>query len=303
VCCLKKTRHCTLNESMKELIINADDFGLSTGANRAIIKGWQKGALTSASLMVGGSAFEEAVSLARENPALQVGLHLTLVQGRAVHQQDGFPSLVDKQGNFANDPVYAGMRYFFVKSLRKDLHREIEAQIGKFKETGLSLSHIDGHLNIHMHPTVFDILLELMPRYGINSFRLSHERLGVDLALAPRRRLGKMVDAFIFSRLVARCRPQLDRRGIDYTIEVKGLLNSGQMTEEYLLKALEILQEGLTEIYLHPGYPDDELSRWMPDYHHGEELEALTSPRVQQKIAQLGIKLRNYRGEEKRMPC
>jgi hopanoid biosynthesis associated protein HpnK len=289
---------------MKELIINADDFGLSNGANRAIIKCWQEGVLTSASLMVGGSAFAEAVTLAKDNPALQVGLHLTLVQGRAVHKQGNFPSLADKQGNFANDPVYAGMRYFFVKSLRKELHKEIEAQLCKFMETGLPLSHVDGHLNIHMHPTVFDILLELMPRYGINSFRLSRERLGVDLAIAPRRRFGKLIESFIFSSLAARCIPQLDRRGIGYTIEVKGLLNSGRMTEEYLLRALEILHEGVTEIYFHPGYcPDSELSRWMPDYCHGEELAALTSPRVQQKIAQLEIKLRNYRGEEKGMPC
>jgi hopanoid biosynthesis associated protein HpnK len=229
-----------------------------------------------------------------------VGLHLTLVQGRAALRHDGFPSIVDQQGNFTNDPVFAGMRYFFIKSLKKGLEREIEAQIEKFRETGLSLSHIDGHLNIHMHPTVFDILLDLMPRYGIKSFRLSCERLGVDLALAPRRRLGTMVDAFIFSRLAARCRPRLDRLGIGYTIEVKGLLNSGQMTEEYLFNTLDILQEGLTEIYFHPGLtPDDELRRWMPDYRHEEELEALTSSRVKEKIKGLGIRLLNYRGDIK----
>jgi len=285
---------------MKELIINADDFGLSNGANRAIIKAWQEGILTSASLMAGGSAFAEAVSMAGENPALQVGLHLTLVQGRAAFRHDGFPSLADPQGNFTNRPVYAGMRYFFVKPLRKKLHLEIETQITKFLETGLPLTHIDGHLNIHMHPTVFDILLDLMPRYGIKSFRLSQERLGPDLALAPRRRVGKMVDAFIFSRLADRCRPQLDRLGIGYTVEVKGLLNSGRMTEDYLFNALDILQEGVTEIYFHPGcHPDDELRRWMPDYRHEEELGALTSSRVKGKIARLGIKLRNYRGETK----
>jgi predicted glycoside hydrolase/deacetylase ChbG (UPF0249 family) len=83
---------------MKELIVNADDFGLSSGANRAIIRAWQEGVLTSASLMVGGSGFEEAVALARENPALQVGLHLTLVQGRAVGARAGFPPLVDSEG-------------------------------------------------------------------------------------------------------------------------------------------------------------------------------------------------------------
>ena len=285
---------------MKELIINADDFGLSSGANRAIIKAWREGVLTSASLMVGGSAFAEAVSLAGENPALQVGLHLTLVQGRAVLCHDGMPSITDPQGNFTNDPVLAGMRYFFLKSLRGQLYREIEGQIVKFMDSGLPLSHIDGHLNIHMHPVVFDILLDLMPRYGIKSFRLSCERLGVDLAIAPRRRLGKMVDAFIFSRLAARCRPRLDRLGIGYAMEVKGLLNSGRMTEEYLVNALDILQEGLTEIYFHPGLtPDDELRRWMPDYCHEEELAALTSSPVKEKVKGLDIRLMNYRGDKK----
>ena len=293
---VRGTRHGT----MRELIVNADDFGLSMGANRAIMRAWQEGVLTSASLMVGAGAFAEAVALARENPALQVGLHLTLVQGRATLLHDALPSITDKQGNFGNDPVHAGMRYFFLRPLRKQLQSEIEAQILKFRETGLPLSHIDGHLNIHMHPVIFDILLELMPVHGITSFRLSQERLGVDLSLAPRRRLGKCVDAFIFSRLAARCRPELDRLGIGYSVEVKGLLNSGRMTEEYLLRVLHILQEGVTEIYFHPGcHPDDELRRWMPDYLHEEELAALTSPSVKGKVAQLGIDLRNYRGERK----
>ncbi|MBT0654275.1 hopanoid biosynthesis-associated protein HpnK [Geomobilimonas luticola] len=285
---------------MKELIINADDFGLSAGANRAIIKAWREGILTSASLMVRGEGFTEAVSLARENPGLQVGLHLTLVQGRGVLPYEKFPSIVDRAGNFTNDPVHAGMRYFFIKQLHKQLRREIEAQITAFRETGLTLSHVDGHLNIHMHPTVFDILRELMPRHGITSFRLSRENLAAELAVDRKRLLGKSADAFIFSRLASRCRPHLDRQGVTYAAEVKGLLNSGRMTEEYLLRALDRLGEGVTEIYFHPGcHPDGELARWMPDYQHEAELMALTSPRVKEKLRSLGIKLRNYRGEEK----
>lgn len=285
---------------MKELIVNADDFGLSSGANRAIIRAWQEGVLTSTSLMVGGKAFDEAVALARENPGLQVGLHLTLVQGRAVASHRGFPSLVDQCGDFTNDPVHAGMRYFFIKSLRKQLVTEIEAQIETFRATGLPLSHLDGHLNIHMHPTVFDILCDLMPKHGITSFRLSRERLAVDLSLSRRRYLGKCADAFIFARLAARCQPVLQRLGMTTSVEVKGLLNSGQMTEAYLLKALDLVQEGVTEIYFHPGcHPDEELTRWMPDYRHEEELVALTSPRVKEKLRSAGIALRNYRGETK----
>ena len=285
---------------MKELIINADDFGLSAGANRGIIAAWRDGILTSASLMVNGDAFEEAVSLAEENPGLQVGLHLTLVQGRATAPGEGFPSLTDREGNFPDDPVMAGMRYFFLKSLRKKLLAEIEGQLRKFTATGIPLSHIDGHLNIHMHPTVFDILLSLMPKYGIETFRLSRERLFVDLSLARRRIVGKAADAFIFGRLAARCKPELDRRRVGYTDEVKGLLNSGRMTEAYLLAALDRLDDGVTEIYFHPGcHPDEQLRRWMPDYGHEEELAALTSVRVREKLHKLGIRLRNYRGEVK----
>ena len=285
---------------MKELIINADDFGLSNGANRAIVKAWQEGVLTSASLMVGGNSFAEAVALARENPGLQVGLHLTLVQGRAALRQSGFPSIVDQQGNFTNDPVKAGMRYFFDKSLRNQLRREIEAQILKFRLSGIPLSHIDGHLNIHMHPVVFDILLELMPKYGIASFRLTREKLWPNLAIDKGRAAGKMLDAFIFSSLARRCRPHLEKLGISFAGEVKGLLNSGRMTEGYLLRALDGLKDGITEIYFHPGcYPCGELRRRMPDYLHERELLALTSPRIMEKLKSLGIRLSNYRGEEK----
>ena len=285
---------------MKHLIINADDFGLSSAASRGIVRAWQHGILTSASLMVGGIAFKEAVTLAGENPGLQVGLHLTLVQGRAVLEQQGFPAICDASGDFGDDPVLAGMRYFFLKPLKKRLHLEIEAQIARCLDAGIALSHIDGHLNIHMHPVVFDILCELMPKYGIESFRLSRESLAANLAVDRGRLVGKCADAFIFASLARRCRSRLDRLGIGYAAEVKGLLNSGRMTEDYLLQALDSVGDGVTEIYFHPGCrPCAELDRWMPDYRHDDELKALTSPQVAGKLARLGICLRNYRGEVK----
>ncbi|WP_129128388.1 hopanoid biosynthesis-associated protein HpnK [Geomonas oryzae] len=285
---------------MKEVILNADDFGLSTGANRGIVRAWQEGMLTGTSLMVGGDAFEEAAAFARANPALQVGLHLTLVQGSAVLRQQGLPALTDAGGAFTDDPVLAGMRYFFLKGLRKKLRQEIDAQLAKCRDAGVELTHVDGHLNIHMHPVVFDILCELIPAYGIKSFRLTRENLPANLALDRRRIVGKCADAFIFARLADRCRPRLDRLGIRYAAEVKGLLNSGHMTEEYLLSALDGVGEGVTEIYFHPGcHPCSTLKRRMPDYQHEAELAALTSPRVREKMARLGLRLRNYRGEEK----
>lgn len=285
---------------MKRLIITSDDFGLSSGVNRAIEQAWRSGILTCASIMSGAAAFDEAAEIARRNPALQVGLHLTLVQGSAVLPPDEIPGLVDRSGCFTDNPVAAGIRYFLDRGLYCQLKREIEAQIKKVLDAGIPLSHIDGHLNMHLHPTVFRILTELMPRYGITTFRLARERLAENLRFGRERIFGKALESLIFGILTDHARPELDRMGIQYASEVKGVLNSGRMTEEYILKIIDGVQEGLTEIYFHPGIlPDAEISRRMPDYRHQEELAAITSPTVRELLYSLQIQVQNYRGEVK----
>ncbi len=284
----------------RQLIITSDDFGLSSGVNRAVEQAWRDGILTNASLMPGGNAFDEAVEIARRNPGLQVGVHLTLVHGRAVLPPKQIPGLVDEAGNFSNNPVTSGMRYFFDKGVRMQLQQEIEAQIVKVRQSGMAISHLDGHLNIHQHPTVFAILADLMPKYGIASFRLSQERLSHNVRFDRNRLVGKTAERIIFGALSDHCRPQLDRLGIRYAAEVKGVLNSGRMTEAYVLSILNGLGEGLTEMYFHPGcLPDVEITRRMPDYRHKAELAALLSPTVRQKLKELRITVQNYRGDVK----
>lgn len=285
---------------MRKLIVNADDFGLSSGVNRAVEQAWQEGILTQASLMPGGDAFDEAVAIAKRNPGLQVGLHLTLVQGKPVLPPDMIPGLTEKNGCFPDNPVKAGMKLFFDPTLRMQLRCEIEAQILKIKATGLPLSHIDGHLNIQMHPTVFTLLTELMPLHGITSFRITRERLFENLRIDRSRLIGKTVEHTIFGTLAHYAETPLKRQEIKTSVEVKGVLNSGCMTEAYLLAILERLQSGTTEIYFHPGcLPDSEITRRMPDYNHAKELSALLSPTVRERMQQLDISLINYRGEPK----
>ena len=285
---------------MKQLIITSDDFGLSSGVNRAVEQAWKNGLLTVASIMPGASAFDEAVNIARRNPGLQIGLHLTLVQGHAVLPPAELPGVVDAHGNFSDNPVAAGFRYFFDRGLYCQLKREIEAQIKKVLDAGITLTHIDGHLNIHLHPTVFRILAELMPRYGITSFRLAQERLSQNLAFDRERRFGKTLENLIFGFLTDHARPLLDGMGIQYASEVKGVLSSGRMTEAYILNIISELKEGLTEIYFHPGIlPDAEISRRMPGYCHQKELAAITSTTVRQRLHELQIQVQNYRGEIK----
>lgn len=285
---------------MKKLIITSDDFGLSHGVNLAVERAWQEGLLTCASIMPGAAGFDEAVAIAKRNPGLQVGLHLTLVHGHSVLPPEQIPGLVDAAGNFSDNPVAAGMRYFFDKGIYKQLLNEIEAQIIAVRDAGINLTHIDGHLNIHLHPAVFGFLTELMPRYGITSFRLSRERLLHNLRHDRERIMGKAVERVIFGALANNARPTLERLGIAHAGEVKGVLNSGRMTEAYILSILDGLNEGITEIYFHPGcLPDAEIARRMPDYRHEEELAAITSPAVRARLKELDIQIVNYRGDIK----
>jgi len=250
--------------------------------------------------MPGGAAFDEAVEIARQNPGLQVGLHLTLVQGRPVLAPEKIPGLVGTDGCFPDNPVLVGMKLFFDPTVRLQLRNEIEAQILKIKKTGIPLSHIDGHLNIQMHPTVFSILAGLMARFDITSFRTTKEKLFQNLHHDRTRLLGKSVERVIFGILAGCADSTLKYQEITTAVEVKGVLSSGQMTESYLLAILDDLQLGTSEVYLHPGcLPDAEISKRMPDYRHEEELAALLSPRVRERLRQLEITLTNYRGETK----
>jgi chitin disaccharide deacetylase len=160
----------------RRLVVNGDDFGLAPEVNRAIVRAHRDGILTSTSLMVTGDAAADAVRLARENPGLAVGLHLVLAQGRPAATPDTIPRLVAAGGAFRREPVTTGIRYawsFLSRAGRVQLRREVEAQLAAFAATGLRLAHVDGHLNMHLHPMVLPILIDLAPRFGIRAVRSS----------------------------------------------------------------------------------------------------------------------------------
>src|SRR5437867_13212189 len=98
------------HSSARRLIVNADDFGRSHSINEAVVRAHRDGILTSASLMVNGDAADGAVQLARQNPRLGVGLHVTLVCGTSALPPGEIPGLVDAGGNFSRHSVLAGVR-------------------------------------------------------------------------------------------------------------------------------------------------------------------------------------------------
>src|SRR5690242_17693655 len=124
---------------MRQLIVTADDFGLSTAVNEAIERGHREGILSTTSLMVAAPATPDAVERARRTPTLHVGLHVVLVNGRPALPPEEVPLLVDERGMFETDLFRAGVRYFFTPGIRKQLEAEIRAQFAAFAATGLPL--------------------------------------------------------------------------------------------------------------------------------------------------------------------
>jgi hopanoid biosynthesis associated protein HpnK len=265
------------------LIVNADDFGLSPSVNEAVVRAHRDGVLTTASLMVNEPGFAEAVRLARENPRLGVGLHLTLLMGHSALPPARIPGLVNERGEFSNSPVGAGMNYFFRRSLRDQLRDELAAQFEKFHATGLTLDHVNGHLHLHLHPVVFELLMEHASAWGIRHLRLTRDCLARSRRMARGRWFYRVSHAAIYDLLSRRAREPLRQRGIRHADVTFGLLQDSQVDEDYILKLLPELPPGDSELYSHPS---------LDKFKH--EYAALISPRVKEEVRRLNLELIRY---------
>lgn len=282
----------------RRLVVSGDDFGAAPEVNAGIIRAHRDGILTSTSLMVTGDAAAEAVDLAHAHPRLAVGLHLVLAQGRPAAPAADIPHLVARDGQFGNQPVLAGLRYAWHWAFgagRTELRREVESQLEAFARTRLPLAHIDGHLNMHLHPMVLPILLELGPRYGMRAMRVPREPLGAalryDAAHLPR----KLSEGGVFAALAAYATPRLRAAGITMADRVYGMHQTGHIDERYLLALLPTLPDGVSELYCHPADGRAAaLAPYQPDYDHAGEVGALVSPRVRAALESAGVGLVSY---------
>jgi hopanoid biosynthesis associated protein HpnK len=267
----------------RRLIVNADDFGRSSSINEAVVRAHRDGILTSASLMVNETAADEAVRLARENPKLGVGLHLTVVCGKAALPPERIPHLAGPDGRFSENPAGAGCRYFFRRECRRELRAEIEAQFAKFHATGLKLDHVNGHLNIHLHPVIFQILMENAEPWKIQKMRLTRDSFMANARLASGEWVYRISHAIIFGLLSKWARPHLRRQGVRHTAWVFGLLQNGRVDMAFVEKLLRRPPLGDLELYSHPSL--DQFKN---------EFDALVHPAVRKLVQEQGIQLIRY---------
>jgi chitin disaccharide deacetylase len=280
----------------KSVIFTADDFGLADALNGAVVLSHRQGLLTGASLMAAGPRTQAALSLARGLPRLCLGVHLTLIQGQSALPPAAVPHLVDSRGVFPNDPVATGWRYFCQPRLLPEIRRELAAQIEVVLSSGLRVWHLNGHLNLHLHPRIFPVVADLAREYGIPGVRLAREDWRATLALAPDHPAPKIAQGLIFAWLCRGAARRARAAGLVVNDHLFGLTNDGRMTEAYLTGLVPRLKPGVTEIYGHPGlYADAELRRWGPRYRRQEELAALLSPHLKETLAAAGVRVTDFR--------
>ena len=258
--------------SPRRLIVTADDFGASVSVNEAVEIAHRDGILTAASLMVAGDAVDDAVFRAKAMPALGVGLHLVLVEGRPVLPPETIPDLVDASGRFGTNMVRTALAIALKPAARRQLRAEITAQFDAFAATRLPLDHVNAHKHFHLHPMIADAVVEIGRNYGMKAVR------------APLEGSTSGIEHWWAARLQRRLR----REGLLTADQVIGLAATGAFDTPRMREALDTLPPGLTEIYTHPATTDD----WngaTPGYRYRDELAALTDVLAKASIQRDGV--------------
>lgn len=278
----------------KQLIINADDFGIHPAVNEAVRKAATEGILTSTSLMAGGDAFDEAVEMARSMPSLGIGIHLTLVGGiKSVLPPSEVPSLTWDNGVFCHDYGKLIVRDLEGKILLSEVYAEWDAQIQKIMNTGLPVTHMDGHQHMHMWPHFYPIARDLVKKYHISCMRVPDEDVLFGMKDGHIIRWAAKNGLSLLSRMH---RPDLKKNHIRTNDHFFGMLYGGHLSPERFAKFILQTKPGITEIMCHPSAD----TRAMEDtfhwgYHGEDELAGLLADINRELIAKKQISLISYR--------
>ena len=241
--------------------------------------------------MVGAPAAANAVARAGRLPDLRVGLHLVLVDGLPILPCAEISGLVRRDGRFDPNMGRAGVRFFALPHVRRQLATEIRAQFEAFHATGLRLDHVNAHKHMHLHPTVARIIIEIGREYGMTAVRVPFEPIEPLRAAFP----DEHHSAPLYRPWVEWLRRRLQRAGLFVNDNLFGLAWTGGMVEGRLLRLLPRLPHGVSEIYFHPAtMRSAALSATMPGYRHEEELAALLSHSAKSLVADLDIRLGGY---------
>ena len=287
---------------MRRLIINADDFGFTSGVNRAIVEAHRHGIVTSSTLMATGKAFAEAVELARTVPSLSVGCHLVLIDGEPILPAAQLPSLTAG----ASTPRFRnGLKTFAARAIvgrmdADEIAAEAIAQIHKIQSSGISVSHFDTHKHTHLFPNILRPLLRAAAACGVRALR---NPFGPRLPLRSSQLLARpslwtrCAEVRVLRRFAGRFRQAVDREGFLTTDGTLGIEVTGALDESLFCAIARSIPEGTWEFVCHPGYNDADLqaARTRLRDSREAELRVLTLPGARALLSREGIELISYR--------
>jgi predicted glycoside hydrolase/deacetylase ChbG (UPF0249 family) len=258
---------------VRQLVVNADDFGFTRDVNQGIIEAHVRGILTATTIMSNGTAFEDAVQLARENPTLDIGVHLVLVG------QAPFPMTVAE--------LTAAI---VLRRIR--IYDEFSAQVRRVLDAGLKPSHLDTHKHTHLLPPVLDAVARIS-----EEFNIPWVRRPFDFPLQPGRvSWKKRAVSQTFGVVRGRFERVLTRHGCRSTDHFAGFQMTGKFQASDVAELIRSLPEGSTEFMCHPGILTAELRAASTRLKESreEELRALTAPEVRRALRESGVELTNF---------
>ena len=277
---------------MKQIILNADDFGRHTLINHAVERGVADGILRSATLMPGGVAFDDAAELVARSPKLGVGIHLTLVNGNPVLPPAEIPSLVTEAGVFVDDHTALAVRLLRGAVNLNEVRAELAAQLRRVEAAGIHPTHADSHQHMHVLPGVIDIVLDLCRAAGIPAMRAPR----APLFAGNFGGIGQLVGRTGLAVLAHRAAAKAQRCGICVPDHFAGIVAGEAVDTATLTGVAASLRDGVTEVMLHPGTDNAVLIRdclWNHDFE--AEFAAVCAPTVRDALAAAGAEITNFR--------
>jgi hopanoid biosynthesis associated protein HpnK len=285
---------------VRRLIVNADDFGLTRGVNRAIVESHRDGIVTSSTLMANGQAFEDAIAQAKSASRLSVGCHVVLVDGSPVLGGQQASTLFDQKADGGR--FYDGLGAFALRAVSgrvdaDEIEAEVTAQIRKLQSAGVSVSHLDTHKHTHILPQVLRALLRAARTCGVPAVRNPFGPVRFSILAKYPSLWKRYSQVTVLNRLGGRFRNSVTNAGMLTTDGTVGVVATGAM-DSYLFRSIvDSLPEGTWELVCHPGYNDAELGsiRTRLRESRAVELRLLTSPKALELLVRSGVQLISYR--------
>jgi hopanoid biosynthesis associated protein HpnK len=284
---------------LRRLVINSDDFGLTSGVNRAIAEAHSQGVVTSATLMARSSALTDAVQIAAATPTLAVGCHVVLLDGAPVLPPHLVPTLLDEGTQFRHSLAQFALAITRNRINAAEVEAEATAQIAHIQSIGVRVSHLDTHKHAHIFPSILKPLLRAAHACGVkavrNPFTPANCLLWNQVFHHPE--LWKRFLAVQFLRGFAPdFRRIIERDGMITTDGTLGVVETGALSLDLLRIIVRLMPEGTWELVCHPGYDDAELSSVNTRLRRSraQELELLTSPEVRALLDEHKVELITY---------